>query len=61
MTERDGADRPASGCGMPLLILWGLQGLIDEGRITTAEAIELLRPLAPGGGGNGSGEAPDTP
>mgnify|MGYP001599773953 FL=1 len=30
-------------CGLPLIILWDLQAIIDEGRMTAAEAAEWLR------------------
>lgn len=30
-------------CGLPLIILSGLQAMIDEGRMTAAEAAECLR------------------
>ena len=40
-------------CGLPLLILWSLQGAIDEGLITVAEAADLLRQVPETGATNG--------
>ena len=39
-----GGPRPPSSvqCGLPLILLWGLQGLIDEGHMTAAEAMQIL-------------------
>ena len=41
-------------CGMGLIVLWGLQAMIDKGQITAAEAAELVRQLPAKGATDGS-------
>lgn len=49
--ESDGTRESVDArCGMPLILLWALQAMIDEGRITPAEAAEMV--------GRGGAEAP---
>ena len=45
-------------CGMGLLILYGLQGLIDEGKMTGAEAAALILELGPGVAPSGEEKKP---
>ena len=47
MTEKERAGEGTGGCGLPLILLWGLQGAIDDGTITRAQALELLKTGGP--------------
>ena len=48
-----GLPAPSVGCGMPLIILWAFQAMIDEGLITVAEAVDLLRQIPETGAKHG--------